>query len=49
MDFSAAVATAISIHAPAQGATILNGYAAMIINISIHAPAQGATRGHHRA
>ena len=34
---------AISIHAPAKGATSLNGVSIVWIEISIHAPAKGAT------
>ena len=45
----AAVLAAISIHAPAKGATIVRRRLYAVIMISIHAPAKGATLSRHSA
>ena len=39
------VATQVSIHAPARGATWIDRYVRTILGVSIHAPARGATVG----
>ena len=37
------MSNAVSIHAPARGATLQKEYIDYILNVSIHAPARGAT------